>query len=412
MAEGSRASAGRRSYGTGSLYVYKDRTGAESWYARWWDDGRRVKRRVGPKRRPGSRDGLTRGQAERELRRLIEREQPATGARIDIETAGARLVSHLETLGRKPTTLATYQSLLRTHLVKLGDKPLEKIAVADVERLISGMRRNGTGPKTIRNALALLSQIFRFAQRRGWCRENPCLQVDAPKLDESADIRFLDEDELAALIRGVPETGPFADTDRALFLVAAMTGLRQGELLALRWRDVDWPARKIRVRRNFVRGHWGTPKSRRGSRSVPMADRVGAELERHFQRSAYRNDDDLVFGHPQAGSVLSHSKLVRRFKRALTAAGVRPVRFNDLRHTFGTRMAAAGVPLRTLQEWMGHRDIKTTQIYADYQPDDRLEAELVERAFSPSHARHPTLGGDEPPVDESDASPAEPTPDS
>jgi hypothetical protein len=62
-------------------------------------------------------------------------------------------------------------------------------------------------------------------------------------------------------------------------------------------------------------------------------------------------------------------------------AGVRQVRFHDLRHTFGTRMAAAGVPLRTLQEWMGHRDFATTLVYADYQPDDRREAELVERAF-------------------------------
>jgi integrase len=113
-----------------------------------------------------------------------------------------------------------------------------------------------------------------------------------------------------------------------------------------------------------------------------MAQQVAAELEDHFRRSAYQGDDDLVFCHPQTGHVLDHSKLVRRFKRALGRSGVRTVRFNDLRHTFGTRMAAAGVPLRTLQEWMGHRDIKTTQIYADYQPDDRGEAALVERAFT------------------------------
>jgi site-specific recombinase XerD len=60
---------------------------------------------------------------------------------------------------------------------------------------------------------------------------------------------------------------------------------------------------------------------------------------------------------------------------------VRPVRFHDLRHTFGTRMAAAGVPMRTLQEWMGHRDFKTTLIYADYAPSER-EADLVEAAFA------------------------------
>lgn len=302
---------------------------------------------------------------------------------MSAEDAGTQLIAHLEALGRKPTTMNTYRSLLRTHLTRLGDKPLDRITRHDVEALIANMARNGTGPKTTRNALTLLNQIFSFGQRNGWCRENPCTQVELPKLNESTDIRFLDHAELEALLRSVPtDAQPFGPTDRALFLVAAMTGLRQGELLALRWRDVDWPARKIRVRQNFVRGHWGTPKSRRGSRSVPMADPVGTELELHFQRSAWQGDDDLVFCHPLTGQVLDHSQLVRRFKQALKMASVRPVRFNDLRHTFGTRMAAAGVPLRTIQEWMGHRDIKTTQIYADYQPDDRLEAEMVERAFS------------------------------
>lgn len=159
-----------------------------------------------------------------------------------------------------------------------------------------------------------------------------------------------------------------------------MTGLRQGELLALRWRDVDWSAQRIRVRRNYVRGHLLTPKSKRGSRSVPLASRVAAELKRHFERSLGQEDEDLVFANPDTGKVLAHSSLVQRFKKALKAAGVREVRFNDLRHTFGTRMAAAGVPMRTLQEWMGHRDFRTTLIYADYAPGED-ESGTVDEAF-------------------------------
>jgi integrase len=72
---------------------------------------------------------------------------------------------------------------------------------------------------------------------------------------------------------------------------------------------------------------------------------------------------------------------LKRFKAAAARAGLRPVRFHDLRHTFGTRMAAAGVPLRTIQEWMAHRDFKTTLVYADYQPAAE-EAALIEKAFS------------------------------
>ena len=86
--------------------------------------------------------------------------------------------------------------------------------------------------------------------------------------------------------------------ERALYLTAAMTGMRQGELLALRWMDVDWLAHRVRVRRNYVRGRFGTPKSKRSSRSIPLADRVARELEVLFQASSYQADEDLVFGHP------------------------------------------------------------------------------------------------------------------
>jgi integrase len=181
-----------------------------------------------------------------------------------------------------------------------------------------------------------------------------------------------------------------------MYLAAAMSGMRQGELLALRWMDVDWAARRLRVRRNFVRGEYGTPKSKRSTRSVPLADVLGGELDRLFKDSPFQADRDLVFAHPHTGKPIDRSKLLKRFKGAVTRAGVgefesvtKPggqierrglTRFHDLRHTFGTRMAAAGVPMRTLQEWMGHRDFKTTLIYADYMPGER-EADLVNAAF-------------------------------
>lgn len=370
----------RRSYGTGSLFIR-----GESWYGQWRVGTRQVKRKIGKQRKPGSRDGLTRAQAERELRKRIESEVvvESVGDRRDVLEAGEALIEHLGALGRKPTTLGTYHSLLISHLApRLGGRSLERIRSEDVERLMASMRNDGAGPKTILNALTLLNQIFGFGERKGWCRSNPCRHVDRPRVEETTDIRFLAMEEVEALLRAVVEADTFGPADRALYLTATMTGLRQGELLALRWRDVDWTAARIRVRQNYCRGHWGAPKSRRGSRSVPMTDRVGAELDRHHQRSPFVGDDDLVFAHPHTGNVLDHSDLGRRYKAALKAGSVRDVRFNDLRHTFGTRMAAAGVPLRTLQEWMVHRDFKTTLIYADYCPSAH-EGEMVERAFAP-----------------------------
>jgi len=137
------------------------------------------------------------------------------------------------------------------------------------------------------------------------------------------------------------------------------------------------------VRRNYVRGEFGTPKSKRSARSVPLASRVAAELELLSQDSKFKRDDDLVFAHPETGKPIDRSKLLKRFKAALPRADVRAVRFHDLRHTFGTRMATQGMPMRVLQELMGHRDFKTTLIYADYAPSER-EAEWVEEAFRPA----------------------------
>ena len=112
-----------------------------------------------------------------------------------------------------------------------------------------------------------------------------------------------------------------------------------------------------------------------------MIARTAGALDRLHQRTRWRADDDLVFAHPALGTVLDASKLRKRFKDSLAAADVRPVRFHDLRHTFGTQAAAAGVPFRTLQEWMGHHDFKTTLIYADYAPRAE-ERQMMERAFA------------------------------
>jgi integrase len=104
-------------------------------------------------------------------------------------------------------------------------------------------------------------------------------------------------------------------------------------------------------------------------------------LDRHFQGTAYQGDDDLVFAHPDTGSPYDPSKMRSRFYAAINRAGISRLRFHDLRHTFGTLMAAAGVPMRTLQEWMGHANLTTTEIYAHYapRPDDQ---KWVERAFA------------------------------
>jgi integrase len=114
-----------------------------------------------------------------------------------------------------------------------------------------------------------------------------------------------------------------------------------------------------------------------------MIPDLAATLRAHHQRTRWTGPDDLVFAHPITGDVLPKANITLTCK---AAGNTEHHRFHDLRHTFGTHMAAAGVPLRTLQEWMGHRDLTTTQRYADYAPSER-EGEMVAAAFGVSADR-------------------------
>jgi integrase len=252
-----------------------------------------------------------------------------------------------------------------------------------VEAFVWRKLDEGRAPKSIRNYLGLLHSIFDHGMKRGWCRSNPAAMVEKPRYDSDPDIRFLTLGELESILAATPST-PLGTVDRLVFLTAAMTGMRRGEVVALRWQDVDWDHGLIRVRRNFTRAQFGTPKSRRSSRAVPLAPRLANELAAHHERTAHDAEVDLVFAHPETGHVLDPSKLRKRFLVCVRRARVRPVRFHDLRHTFGTQMAAAGAPMRAIQEWLGHADLRTTLIYADYALDPRQGALYAERAFGES----------------------------
>jgi integrase len=379
MATKAESGKRRRGYGTGSL-----RMQGRSWIGSWYGpDGRKIRRKVGPARTPGECDGLTKAQAEERFRKMRDAARPATGIeRVTMADAGQELCRRLEMRGRKKSHRLTVASDLRNHVVPFfASKPLEKIEPRDIERYIS-VKLGMLAPKTVRNHLNTMHSVFEIGQRMGWCERNPVKFADRPVIKTTETrIKFLDQTELEKLLALPYPDDAFGQIEPILYLTAAMTGLRQGELLGLRWRDVDLAARKVRVVSPYVRGEFNDPKSEDSGRSVPLAARVVEALSALRDRSAYSHDGELVFCHPESGRPLDRSKLIRRFKQAIARAQVRRITFHELRHTFGTRMAAEAVPLRTIQHWMGHADAKTTQVYAHYQPSEG-EADATNAAFA------------------------------
>jgi integrase len=262
---------------------------------------------------------------------------------------------------RKPSTLRDYESTLRNHVLPyLAEIRLEDLTRERIERWAAHeldpdrQLANRTREKTI----TVFHGVMERARRLYRLPANPVSDVEKPRTASKTEIQVFSPEEVMALVRAAE-----SDQDAAIYLTAAFTGLRQGELIALRWRDVDFVGSAIRVRASCTNGHLTSPKSGK-VRSIPMAPKVGEALARLGQREWFTGDDDLVFI-GVTGGYLDGSALSKRYRAALERAALRPLRFHDLRHTFGTRVIGVA-DIRRVQEWMGHANVQTTMQYLHY----------------------------------------------
>jgi integrase len=171
--------------------------------------------------------------------------------------------------------------------------------------------------------------------------------------------------------------------DAEMVRVSAYAGLRLGELLALRWRDVDFEGQALTIGRAMSAGVESSTKSGR-VRRVPLPDQAAAALDRVGRRADFIAPDELVFCNA-FGRTIDSSALRRRYRRAQTAAGLRLLRWHDLRHTYGSLLAASGVDLVTIQAVMGHGALATTGRYLHARPVSDQAAAFT-RSFEPSLA--------------------------
>jgi integrase len=405
---------------SGHVFRRKRKTG-DRWMAKWRDaEGQHqvVLGKVWTKRGRPAEGYLTKQGAQRELdailadaRRHKITSQPRLASTVTFAEAALEWLRYVEhDRKRRPSTIADYRWIVERRLLPdFGELALESITTQRidnwrVELVTAGGIADGEGlsARTINKYLGVMHSILKRAQRTYGLAANAAAWAERQPVTRSGDFYVLSAAEVEALARAAregrhrkPPKHPTGfewraklrqqdQQDAAIFLTAAYAGLRLGELRSLRWRDLDFGKRLIHVRHSYVMRNEDAPKSGR-VRSVPMIDQVAVALDQLSRRDGWTGEEDLVFVNP-SGEHIEDSALRRRFYAALKAAGLKHIRFHDLRHSFGT-LAVQVFPLTDVKAYMGHADIATTMIYVHHVPQvdaaEKLSAALREASTGP-----------------------------
>ncbi len=305
----------------------------------------------------------------------------------------------------KPRTYDGYVQVYRRHVLPhLGSRRISTITNADVEQWIAQLCKTATvrkgtplHPSTVKHAFVAANKVFRYAMKHRLISHNPATGNDLPtaRRVDSFEPMFLTQRELEALAAELDASGP----DGLMVRVAGYTGLRSGELQALQIRDVNLLRRTLEVRRTMVRTSegWveGTPKSEKSTRTVPLRQTLASQLTDYLATHprATNPTAPLWPGRHYAGGGewrggldwdkrLDYESFYRnRFRPAAERAGLKGLRFHDLRHAAASLFAASGMPIARVTRILGHADTGTMyKVYLHYFPDDF--AADMERLYS------------------------------
>ncbi len=276
----------------------------------------------------------------------------------------------------KPSALRGYEQALRLRLVPaLGAHKLNDIDRADLQRLVATWHEDGLSASSIRNTINAVRAIYRDADllAQGSIAINPTLGLRLPAVRGKRD-RIAPADEALQLLLALPPE------DRALWATALFAGLRLGELMALRFEDVDFEQGTIRVTRSFdPKAGFVEPKSKAGRRRVPIAALLREYLEAH--RELAGRATGLVFGRTD-DRPFQPQTVNDRARRAWAKEGLNPIGLHECRHTCASFFIAAGVNAKTLSTFMGHASITTTlDRYGHLFPGSEAEAASLLDAY-------------------------------
>jgi integrase len=286
----------------------------------------------------------------------------------------------------KLSTQHGYKTVLTKHLLPYWrDWRLRDIGRQDVQQWVADRFRRQLGWQTVRNAWTLLSGILETAVEYGYLSTNPARGVKFPEKElKEAPVLFTAED-FVKLLEQLDE--PY----RTMARLIALTGLRIGELLAVRWRCLDLEIGTLSVRESVYEGKFQSPKTRKSRRTMPLGPQIIVWLREHRLRAKRTESDDLVFGN-RKGQPLRESKLLRNvLQPAAERAGLGRVTWHQFRHIHSSLLNDLRVPVKIAQEQLGHSSISTTlNIYTHVvDASHRKAIERLERELFPSVPKLP-----------------------
>ena len=309
------------------------------------------------------------------------------------------LASYVETwlkgkeLSRRPKTVEQYAQLTRQHILPLlGHFRLTAIQPAHLQQLYALKRAEGRGDRTVQLIHTTLYNIFKQAVHQGLLERNPAEAVERPKF-EPVEMQILSEQQIGQFL-STASGSPF----EALFYLALTSGMREGELMGLKWSDIDWEHGILFVQRQLlqIRGQgkvFSPPKTKSGRRQITVGPATLQQLEQHRDRQKLARaeagerwqEHDLVFP-TSIGTPGDYKRVVNEFKRLLKMAELPEIRFHDLRHTSLNSLMEMGMPVNTVQRRAGHSKASTTMnIYGHATMRSQEEAaERIEEVMHPA----------------------------
>lgn len=336
--------------------------------------------------------GATRKQVQEKLTGALGDVQKGLPIPIGRQTVGQFLTRWLEDSAKPTVAPATYDSYRRMterHVMPaLGKVALSKLTPQRIQQFQADLLARGLSPRTVAYCRAILRRALGQAVKWNELARNPVPLVDAPK-QQRHDPAFLTKVEAARLMAGIA-----GDRLEPLILLTLVTGLRRGEVLSIRWQDLDLDDGIVKVEGQYQRWdgawRWLPLKTQQSRRTLSIPPFVVASLRAHRVRQAEERlasgewtDYGLVFC-TEAGTPIDGPNLTRQFQRRLTRAGVRHIPFHGLRHSVATLLLARGLTLGQIQKILGHATIKlTADLYAHHVREiaDQAAAEM-ESLFS------------------------------